>query len=154
MNISLSMNRHKFFAALLIAVSLMLAVSCSNAQQEPWNPEQLMPPARLASAIEHNKNVPLIINVGPAALIKGSVDIGPGSEKDNIQKLKTLLEKQDKNRSIVIYCGCCPFKNCPNVRPAFTLLNEMKFTDRKLLDLPRNIKADWVDHGYPVQDIK
>ena len=44
-----------------------------------------------------------------------------------------------------------PYKNCPNVRPAFTLLNEMKFTNHKLLDLPANLKVDWIDKGYPMQ---
>jgi len=50
----------------------------------------------------------------------------------------------------VIYCGCCPFEHCPNVRPAFQLLNEMKFTNQKLLNLSTNLKTDWIDKGYPV----
>jgi len=28
----------------------------------------------------------------------------------------------------------------------------MEFKNQKLLDLPRNIKVDWIDHGYPVTD--
>ena len=54
--------------------------------------------------------------------------------------------------NIVIYCGCCPFEHCPNIRPAFNLLNEMGFTNQKLLSLQKNIKADCIDKGYPVSD--
>jgi alkanesulfonate monooxygenase len=38
---------------------------------------------------------------------------------------------------------------CPNIRPAFSLLNEMKFTHAHLLNLEHNIKTDWVAKGYP-----
>ena len=57
-----------------------------------------------------------------------------------------------KKRNIVIYCGCCPFKDCPNIRPAFSLLNSMKFTNHKLLNLPLNLKTDWINHGYPMSN--
>ncbi len=43
----------------------------------------------------------------------------------------------------------CTIANCPNIRPAFSLLNEMKFTNHKLLDIPKNIKVDWIDKGFP-----
>jgi hypothetical protein len=36
------------------------------------------------------------------------------------------------------------------VRPAIDALKEMKFTNYYLLDLPNNIKKDWIDKGYPV----
>jgi thiosulfate/3-mercaptopyruvate sulfurtransferase len=29
------------------------------------------------------------------------------------------------------------------------LLKELKFTHYKLLDLPHNMKTDWLDKGYP-----
>jgi hypothetical protein len=34
---------------------------------------------------------------------------------------------------VVIYCGCCPLDKCPNVRPAFTLLKTMGFTNLHVL---------------------
>lgn len=141
-------------AIVLPVIAIVAMASFMTVEQEPWTPEQLMAPADLASVITQQKNIPLIISVGPAALIKGSVDIGPASEKANLEKLKTLLAKQDKHKQVVIYCGCCPFKNCPNVRPAFALLNEMKFTQPRLLDLAHNIKMDWLNQHYPVQDTK
>jgi hypothetical protein len=50
---------------------------------------------------------------------------------------------------VIIYCGCCPFDKCPNIRPAFAALKEMGFKNARLLDLPKNIKADWLDKNYP-----
>ncbi|HEY4149447.1 MAG TPA: rhodanese-like domain-containing protein, partial [Chitinophagaceae bacterium] len=80
----------------------------------------------------------------------GSIDIGPARDKDNLDKLKKQLLALPKDADIIIYCGCCPFEHCPNVRPAFSLLNEMQFTHHKLLNLEHNIKIDWISKGYPV----
>ncbi|MFA6084201.1 rhodanese-like domain-containing protein [Mucilaginibacter sp.] len=137
-------------AAIAIAFSLTTA---AQSNPEPWKPEQLLAPKQLADLIKSNaKDKLLIISVGPAALIKGSVDIGAVHDQVNLSKLKTLLLKEKKDREIVIYCGCCPFEHCPNIRPAFKLLNELRFTNQKLLNLPRNLKADWIDQGYPTNN--
>jgi hypothetical protein len=121
-------------------------------QAEPWTPEQLLAPADLAARInQKDPSLPLLICVGPSGVIKGSIETGPGRDKENIDKLRKLLSKEDRNREVVIYCGCCPFEHCPNVRPAFSVLKEMHFTHPKLLNLSHNIKIDWIDHGYPVK---
>ncbi|HXB94909.1 MAG TPA: hypothetical protein VNU70_07115 [Puia sp.] len=122
-------------------------------QTDPWTPEQLMPPAELATRINNNTN-PLVICVGPAGLIKGSVETGAAHDNANLEKLRTQLSGVDRNKEVIIYCGCCPFKNCPNVRPAFNLLLSMHFTHPRLLDIPHNIRMDWIEHGYPVKDAK
>ena len=85
-------------------------------------------------------------------LLEISIDIGEGKDKQKIEKLKKELSKLPKDTNIVIYCGCCPFKDCPNIRPAFKLLNEMKFTNHKLLNLSHNLKVDWIDKGYPINE--
>ncbi len=115
-----------------------------------WTAKQLMEPATLAASIQSGKNIPTIISVGPGATIPGSVDIGSTKEADNLQKLKDKLSKLPKNTKVVVYCGCCPFEHCPNVRPAIAALKEMKFTNYYLLNLPKNIKTDWIDKGYPI----
>lgn len=126
-----------------------MVVSAQNA--EPWKIEQLLSPAILSAVINSpSAKHPLIIDIGPAGSIKESVKVGSTDKKENLKKLKQLLLKENKDREIVIYCGCCPYKNCPNVRPAFSLLNTMKFTNHKLLDLPHNLKVDWIDKGYPM----
>ncbi|QDK79949.1 rhodanese-like domain-containing protein [Spirosoma sp. KCTC 42546] len=133
----------------LILCLVIAQVGWKNA--EPWRPEQLLEPADLAATIRDAKAAkPLIISIGPAATIKTSIGVGPGSEAENLAKLEKLLSKEPKNRDIVIYCGCCPFAKCPNVRPAFTKLNELGFKNHKLLNVSKNLKTDWIDKDYPV----
>lgn len=118
---------------------------------EPWTASQLLPPADLAATIKDSlAKKPIIFCVGPGAVIKDSRNIGPAKDTANLNKFKQQLGQLPKDTYIVIYCGCCPFDHCPNVRPAFTLLNSMGFTHHKLLDLEHNIKTDWINKGYPV----
>lgn len=131
---------------------LFFLVAAQSVQaQKPvnWTSDQLMEPQQLAKLITENKKVPVIIHVGPGALIPHSIDARPAEEKENLDGLRKQLSAMPKNTSIVVYCGCCPFDHCPNVRPAIGLLKEMKFTNYKLLNLPQNLKTDWLDKGYP-----
>jgi thiosulfate/3-mercaptopyruvate sulfurtransferase len=145
-------------AIFILTMLIMTAAFKSNPAKrmwhaEPWTPEQLLAPADLAATIKNPKaGKPVIICVGPGALIKGSLDMGPAHLQENLDKLKLELNRLPKGTDIVVYCGCCPFEHCPNIRPAFKLLNEMKFSHAKLLDLEHNIKTDWVARGYPVND--
>lgn len=138
------------FAFVIMAFS---KIGFSQTTTEPWTQDQLMQPETLAAIMNDSTAAqPLIINMGPVNSIKGAIKVGPAKEKENLNELKKLLLKENKNRVIVIYCGCCPFKDCPNIRPAFALLNSMKFTNHKLLNLPRNLKVDWINHGYPMNN--
>jgi len=107
-----------------------------------------MAPSELAALLKDYKGVPLIFSIGPGALIPHSKDIGAIKEKENMKKFKLELNGLQKNTQIIVYCGCCPYEHCPNVQPAIQLLKDMKFTSYKLLDLPHNIKIDWIDKGY------
>jgi thiosulfate/3-mercaptopyruvate sulfurtransferase len=119
---------------------------------EPWTEKQLKAPADLAAALNNPKAAKIVIfNVGPIEQIKGATFIGAGSDPDNLKELREKASKLPKDQEIVIYCGCCPFSKCPNVRPAFELLKEMKFTNLKLLNLPSNLNADWIRKGYPME---
>jgi len=131
---------------------ILISQFCISQQtvQDPWKPNQLMAPADLAAIItSNNEPIPVILSIGPSAYIKGSIDIGDTKEKVNLEKLKEQVNKLPKDTDIVIYCGCCPFEHCPNIRPAFELLAKMKFTNYKLLNLEHNIKIDWLNKGYP-----
>ena len=146
------MKIKSFFIVALLGTISAAGISFDNPRQtkEPWTADQLLAPADLAKTInDPNAKQPVIFSIGPGALIKGSTDIGPAKEKENLEKLKKQLEKLPRDTRIVIYCGCCPFEHCPNVRPAFNLLNEMKFTNHRLLNLEHNIKIDWLDKKYP-----
>ena len=107
----------------LTLVGFMKIRGKTGSEPEPWKASQLMAPADLAAVLNNaNAKKPIVYSVGPGALIKGSVDMGPAHEKENLDKLKAALGKLPKDADIVIYCGCCPFDRCPNIRPAFTFI--------------------------------
>lgn len=138
----------------LIASFALMGLGSRNVRpmsgEEPWKPEQLLSPGDLARVLADPKaQKPVIFSVGPGAVIRGSIDIGPARDSVNLNKLKAQLGHFPKDAPIVIYCGCCPFVHCPNIRPAFSLLNELQFTNHKLLNIEHNIKTDWIDKGYP-----
>jgi thiosulfate/3-mercaptopyruvate sulfurtransferase len=135
----------------IAAIGFVKYPGIQGREPEPWSASQLLAPSDLAAVMNNPKlKKPIIICVGPGALIKGSLDMGAAHEQANLEKLRKQLSLLSKDADIVIYCGCCPFEHCPNIRPAFILLNEMKFTNARLLNLEHNIKTDWVAKGFPV----
>ena len=137
----------------VMAFAFSFSTSTCQGQGDPWTQQQLLAPGDLAKTIANPKAAkPTIFSVGMEPIIKGSTDIGPAMMQENLAKLKQKLEKLPKNSPIVVYCGCCPFSRCPNIRPAMALLKTMQFTNYKLLNLPQNIKVDWIDKGYPVSE--
>jgi thiosulfate/3-mercaptopyruvate sulfurtransferase len=138
------------FAALTF-IFTNITVLLSGQTGEPWTSKDLMEPDALAIMLTNPKSQkPVIYNIGPLANIKGAVAIGSTSKKANVDKLSKALESVPKDKMVVIYCGCCPFRNCPNIRPAFTLLKEKGYKNPKLLNLKQNLKVDWTDYGYPM----
>jgi len=143
------MKTKKIFLYFVFAFSALAFQQCKAQQPENWTKEELIAPAALAQKIEANKDLPIIYCVGPGVVVPHSIDIGMTGDEQNLQKFKDAIDKLPRGTDIVIYCGCCPFAKCPNVRPAVAALKEMKFTNFHLLDLPDNIKKDWIAKGYP-----
>jgi len=117
---------------------------------DPWTDRDVVAPEALAKDLKS----PLVIHVGfdvlyRAAHIAGTPYAGPASKPEGIAELKKAVEGQPHDRDIVLYCGCCPMEKCPNLRPAFVALHEMGFTRVRVLSIPANLKADWIDKGYP-----
>ncbi len=137
--------------SLLFSIFLLLFLLQKSSAQTPpnWTKDQLLQPATLAQAINSGRNVPVVFSVGPGALIPNSITIGMTNNEANLTAFKKQLKNYSKTSELIIYCGCCPFEHCPNVRPAIDVLNSLHFTNFKLLDLPHNLKADWIDKGYP-----
>lgn len=134
----------------LLLVIFCFCLSKINAQNPVnWTANQLIAPSVLAEKIKSGKNIPVIYSVGPGAIIPGSIEVGMTNDKANLESFKKSLENQPKDAAVVLYCGCCPFEHCPNVRPAIEVLKQMKFTNYQLLDLPHNIRTDWIAKGYP-----
>jgi hypothetical protein len=99
---------------------------------------------------------PLLIYVGfrfpyTQAHIPGSEYFGPAANPAVVQQLRKHVEGLARDRFIVIYCGCCPWSHCPNVKPAYEALRDLGFTKLKVLYIPDNLGKDWVNKGYPVE---
>ena len=124
---------------------------------DPWTADRLLEAEHLARIVSDPHNhIPLILYVGPAVLYKrahiaGARSIGPTSEPDGLKNLQEEAQTLGRDRELVLYCGCCPWKVCPNVRPAFRTLQDMGFKRVKVLYLPHNLRQDWVNKGFPVQ---
>lgn len=119
---------------------------------EPWTKDQIMDPADLAKQItDGTADKPIIFNIGPVENIKTAIEVGPAKEAANLDSLRAELTKLPKDAHVVIYCGCCPFEHCPNIRPAFTLMDQLGFVNGRLLDLSHNLKVDWIAKGYPIE---
>lgn len=115
----------------------------------------LMQPAELNRLLHmRGARKPLVLQVGFRMLyeeshIPGSEYIGPAARAEGLARLQERVQRLPRNTFIVIYCGCCLWNHCPNVGPAFHLLQSMGFTHVKVLYLPDNFGADWVAKGYP-----
>ena len=145
-------NSNVILTAVLTFILACTMMFLSAQTAEPWTSKDLIEPEALAGMLNNSKaQKPVIYNCGPVADIKGAINIGSAVNKANLEKLGKLLAAVPKDKMVVIYCGCCPFRNCPNIRPAFKLLKDMGFTKPRLLNLKQNIKVDWTDYGYPMQ---
>lgn len=116
---------------------------------------QLINPEDLLAILQSPKSdKPLILNVGPhliymQAHIPGAEFIGPASDPQGMQSLLRRVKALPRNQFIILYCGCCPWDHCPNVRPAYDQLHKAGFTKVKVLYIADNFGTDWVDKGYP-----
>lgn len=110
-------------------------------------------PAQLA-AILRSGHAPTLLQVGfntlyQEAHIPGAIHAGPAVSPSGIALLRQTVARLDRHKLLVIYCGCCPWTRCPNIRPAYHALRKMGFTSVKVVYLPHNFGTDWVNHGYP-----
>lgn len=143
---------------LLLILPLGLAFSAFKKEEGKtgkWKAEQLMDAETLAGRIKAGEagNL-LILNTGPVEDIRGAVNIGEVEKASNVKKLGKFLAGQPRDREIVIYCGCCPLAGCPNIEPAYRKLEQMQFTNFKILNLPQDLQEDWIDKGYPMPEKK
>jgi thiosulfate/3-mercaptopyruvate sulfurtransferase len=145
-------------APVLIVPALVLGIRAMSSQgrADPWTAVDVMQPAELAQRLAGPAAAwPKIYYVGFGFLyhrhIPGSEFVGPGSRQEGLDALRAAVSKLPRNREIVIYCGCCPWDHCPNIRPAFKLLREMGFKRAKVLSLPTNFLRDWIVKDYPVE---
>lgn len=132
--------------------SLLFCSGMVTAQELDGTRKTIMPDSLAALMTSGADSNILILNTGPVDDILHAVSIGAVSETKNLKKLKKYLNKVDRDKEIVIYCGCCPFAGCPNINPAYNLLAKMGFTHFRVLRLDDDLKMDWIDKGYPLAE--
>ena len=148
--------RVSFFTVMAAAIAFSLAQDPAK-QEDPLPPgsSQLIQAEELAQALKGARK-PVVLYVGPKSIyaqahIPGAENIGPVARPEGMEKLRARAASLAKDSPVVIYCGCCPWEKCPNIRPAFAALHEMGFIRVKVMIVVENLKADWTDKGYPVE---
>ncbi len=124
-------------------------------QREPWDPPELMEAADLAALLgKSEKSIHVICVAFPMLYrqrhIAGAILAGPGSKPEGIEQLNAELRKLNCADTVVLYCGCCPMQQCPNIRPAYLAAKKLGVKNVRVLNLPHNFHTDWTANGYPV----
>jgi thiosulfate/3-mercaptopyruvate sulfurtransferase len=148
-------------AVLISASATLLAVPVTRGDEKqspgPWTSGQIVQAGVLARELgDKNGAAPTVVYVGFRTLfagghIPGATFYGSASTEKGLADLKKWAGGLPRTTNLVIYCGCCPFEKCPNVRPAFTALSGMGFKKLRVLVLPTSFAMDWVDKGFPIQ---
>jgi hypothetical protein len=137
-----------------ILLSLLIS-SYASGQANSIPTSRLLNPEDLVKVLQTGKEKPLILQVGPHTLfaqahIVGAEYMGAASTEPGLSQLRKRVESVPRTKFIVLYCGCCPWSHCPNIKPADDALTAMGFTNVKVLYLSDNFGKNWVDKGYPV----
>jgi hypothetical protein len=135
----------------LLAIGVLTALAVALAADFPE-----IQPKELAARLEAKGAHPALFHVGFAVLyrskhIPDSIYTGAASTPEGLATLKAAAAKLPRDAEIVVYCGCCPWDHCPNIKPAMELLRQMGFTRAKALYVPTNMVKDWFDQGYPFE---
>ena len=145
---------YRLFPLLVIAAAALLTAPAADAQSggKDGSPE-LIRPEELAKALQSTAK-PTVLNVGPRVIyvqahIPGAEFIGPTAKPEGLEKLRARAAPLPRDSFLVIYCGCCPWEHCPNVRPAYAELKQMGFTRIKVLYIANSFGSDWVEKGFP-----
>jgi thiosulfate/3-mercaptopyruvate sulfurtransferase len=149
------MNTLKRISSVLLGMMLVVGAATA-AQVLPMEPETIGPEELVKILKGPKKKQPVILYVGFRLLyvqahIPGSEFIGTTSEAAGMERLRQRVARLPRNQFIVLYCGCCPWSHCPNVKPAARELAVMGFRNVKVVYMANNFGADWADKGYPVE---
>jgi thiosulfate/3-mercaptopyruvate sulfurtransferase len=153
-------SRAVLAAALLAVASLAAYRTLAQNAADAWPASDVISINKMISAIDHktlkNSNVYCVgfEFLYRAGHIPGSVFAGPASEAAGLAKLQAQLKNLPRTKPIIIYCGCCPFNRCPNVRPAYHALKAMGFRNVKVVEIDGDFQKDWVGKGYPYDKSK
>jgi hypothetical protein len=122
--------------------------------QDPWPDKEIVQPKTLADRLQAKEQVPIFYVGFPTlyrngAHVSGAILAGPCSKAEGLEVLKKAVSQLPRDKEFFIYCGCCPFVKCPNIRPAYSALHEMGFTNIRVVMIDTNLHTDWIEKGYP-----
>lgn len=162
-----SLLRRTFLSGILVSIA---AAACRSSPREGATEKDttgkdatekdalgpLLAPSTLAarmSDVEAGKIA--VFYVGPPALfgrghVPGARKMAPVDSEQGRRALADELARVPVETDIVLYCGCCPYRNCPNVRPASAIARALGRKNAYVLDLPTRFATDWTEKGYPV----
>ena len=124
---------------------------------DPWPSSQTLEPAKLAKMLtDKYLSVPTVVFVGFRSLyvgghVPGAAFHGTASTDQGLAELQAWAATVPRSTDLVIYCGCCPFDKCPNIRPAYTAMSSMGLKKLRVLTIPTSFAVDWAGKGYPMQ---
>ena len=144
------------FTFVLFAAKTVRAQSPSSASDLAPGSAQLINPDELLTLLQSTTGEkPLAAERWPFAALYAGPHSRSGIHRRQPPTSRPWIELRARVKSlphdklIVLYCGCCPWSHCPNVRPAYNQLNAMGFSHVKVLYIANNFGTDWVDKGYP-----
>ncbi len=140
----------------IVSFAFLLLISSSALAAPRASSNEITPQALVPILQSNARKKLLILNVGPRILfsqahIEGAEYIGPTSDPRGIERLRERVKGVPKNKTIILYCGCCPWDKCPNIHPALAELKKLHFTNVKMLHIANNFGSDWVEKDYPVE---
>ena len=143
------------FAALVGVVAFASAQGPAKPVDDVPAAGRIQPDELVTAMKASGAQKPAILYVGPKAFyaqghIPGANYIGPAGKPDGMAALRTRVASLPKNMPVVLYCGCCPWDHCPNIRPAFAELKKEGFSNVRVLYLATSFGVDWKDKGLPV----
>jgi thiosulfate/3-mercaptopyruvate sulfurtransferase len=141
--------------AMVIASAQSPAKPAATATDDVPAASQIQPEELVQAIKTGGAQKPVVLYVGPKAFylqahIPGAENIGPVGKPEGMEKLRARAASLSKDGPVVLYCGCCPWDHCPNIRPAFAELRKMGFTRVRVLYLANSFGVNWADKGFPV----
>jgi len=161
-----TLRRWTAFLAFAVLAIVLTAVPASQGKaqigsatqpSDPWKPADLIEPKDFAAMLTKQAGKkPLILYVGfpflyKSAHIPGAIFLGAGRTPEGLAAMRKWAQTLAHGQAVVIYCGCCPWRVCPNVRGAFKTLREAGVTDLKLVYIEESLLDDWINQGYPIE---
>lgn len=140
------------------SLAVLTAAATAVAGPDGWNDADLIQPADFAKRLaQKDASKVAVFHVGFGVLyrskhIPNSVYVGPCNKPEGLESLRKAVASLPKDKEIVLYCGCCPWDHCPNMKPAFAELKQMGFRRVKALIIETNFSKDWIQLGYPVEN--